>query len=45
MRLRAPGHDPMVLQRCPATSQTAQGIACRLDVEPQAQSGIQTIRT
>jgi glyoxylase-like metal-dependent hydrolase (beta-lactamase superfamily II) len=30
-----PGHDPLVLARYPATSSAADGIACRLDVEPK----------
>ena len=31
-----PGHDPLVMQRYPAPSRALEGIAVRLDVEPQA---------
>ena len=30
-----PGHDPLVLERYPAPSQAAQGIAARLDADPK----------
>lgn len=30
-----PGHDPLVMQRYPAASETLQGIAVRLDVDPR----------